>query len=230
MGRETKILLTLLGMLAGTFVGVLSAKLLVPRPPQGAGPDVHTAGVIATNADVVEPPALVIPPAAAEAIDVKPAVSAVEKDPLVVPAAQAEPLEPLSPPPTWPKTTTPPIAATPPPPPNQLPPLDPQATRLPPPPPTTAVAPRRVIAAASVAPAAIHQRPTAAHVSHLAAVGDSWWSLAEQAYGDGRLYRALFAWNRTIDSRVSLIPGTQIEVPPRSKLAAAWPKLVPPEK
>ena len=24
--------------------------------------------------------------------------------------------------------------------------------------------------------------------------GDSWWSLAERAYGDGRLYRAIFAW------------------------------------
>jgi len=204
MGRETTILLTLLGMLAGTFVGVLSAKLLVPRPPQGAGPDVHTAGVIATNSDVVEPPALVIPPAAAEAIDVKPVVLAVEKDPLVVPVALEEP---LSLPPTLPKTTASPVAAIPPPPPpNRLPPIDSQATQLPSP-----------------------SKATAA-TAHLAAVGDSWWSLAEQAYGDGRLYRALFAWNRTIDARVSLIPGTQIEVPPRSKLAAAWPKLIPPEE
>ncbi|NBX30334.1 hypothetical protein EBR04_07830 [bacterium] len=39
MGRETKILLGLLGLLAGVFVGVLSMKLFVPRPPDGAGPD-----------------------------------------------------------------------------------------------------------------------------------------------------------------------------------------------
>ena len=41
MGRETKILLTLLGTLSSGFVGVLGSKLFVPRPPDGAGPDVH---------------------------------------------------------------------------------------------------------------------------------------------------------------------------------------------
>jgi nucleoid-associated protein YgaU len=59
--------------------------------------------------------------------------------------------------------------------------------------------------------------------------GDSWWDLAERAYGDGRLYRALFAWNRTIDPRISMTPGTRLEIPPRSKLEAAWPKLMPAE-
>jgi hypothetical protein len=43
------------------------------------------------------------------------------------------------------------------------------------------------------------------------------------------LYRALFAWNRTIDPRISLTPGTRLEIPPRSKLEAAWPKLMPAE-
>jgi nucleoid-associated protein YgaU len=57
--------------------------------------------------------------------------------------------------------------------------------------------------------------------------GDSWWSLAERAYGDGRLYRALFAWNRTIDPRVSLTPGTRLEIPPAATLRTAWPALLP---
>jgi hypothetical protein len=54
-----------------------------------------------------------------------------------------------------------------------------------------------------------------------------WWSLAEKVYGDGRLYRAVFAWNRTLDPRVSLVAGTPIELPPRDRLEAAWPALVP---
>jgi hypothetical protein len=53
--------------------------------------------------------------------------------------------------------------------------------------------------------------------------------VAQQSYGDGRLYRALFAWNRTLDRRVSLAPGTRLEIPPASKLKAAWAKLVPAE-
>jgi nucleoid-associated protein YgaU len=57
--------------------------------------------------------------------------------------------------------------------------------------------------------------------------GDSWWSLAEAVYGDGRLYRAVFAWNRAIDARVSLVPGTAIELPSRDRLEAAWPALMP---
>ncbi|MFM8704368.1 MAG: LysM peptidoglycan-binding domain-containing protein, partial [Planctomycetia bacterium] len=65
--------------------------------------------------------------------------------------------------------------------------------------------------------------------AHVASAGDSWWGLAERAYGDGRLYRALFAWNRSIDPRISLAPGTRLEIPPRSKLEAAWPKLMPAE-
>jgi len=63
--------------------------------------------------------------------------------------------------------------------------------------------------------------------THVVTQGDSWWSLAERAYGDGRLYRALFAWNRAIDPRVTLLPGTQLEVPTIDRLSTAWPALVP---
>jgi nucleoid-associated protein YgaU len=57
--------------------------------------------------------------------------------------------------------------------------------------------------------------------------GDSWWSLAEAAYGDGRLYRALYAWNRSLNERVSLVPGTSLDIPPEAKLGAAWSTLLP---
>jgi 5'-nucleotidase len=63
--------------------------------------------------------------------------------------------------------------------------------------------------------------------SHLVVTGDSWWTLAERAYGDGRLYRALYAWNRTLDPRVALLPGTRLDIPPVERLTAAWPGLVP---
>jgi nucleoid-associated protein YgaU len=63
--------------------------------------------------------------------------------------------------------------------------------------------------------------------SYVTRPGDSGWSLAEKVYGDGRLYRAVFAWNRTLDPRVSLVAGTPIELPPRDRLEAAWPALVP---
>ena len=70
--------------------------------------------------------------------------------------------------------------------------------------------------------------PTSA-AAYVASPGDSWWGLAERAYGDGRFYRALFAWNRKIDPRVSLAPGTRLELPSRARLEAAWPKLMPAE-
>ena len=57
--------------------------------------------------------------------------------------------------------------------------------------------------------------------------GDSWWQLAEAAYGDGRYYRSLFAWNKTLQPRVSLSPGTTLEIPQTNQLQLAWPKLIP---
>jgi nucleoid-associated protein YgaU len=63
---------------------------------------------------------------------------------------------------------------------------------------------------------------------YLVEAGDSWWNVAERAYGDGRLYRALFAWNRARDRRVSLTPGTRLDVPPLDRLQAAWPRLASP--
>jgi 5'-nucleotidase/UDP-sugar diphosphatase len=63
---------------------------------------------------------------------------------------------------------------------------------------------------------------------HVAQPGDTWWSLAERAYGDGRLYRAVYAWNRARDPRITLAPGTPLQIPPLADLTAAWPHLMPP--
>ena len=57
MGRESKFLLSLLGLLAGIFVTALALRLLIPRPPEGAGPDIHTL-TFNPFAETVPPPDL----------------------------------------------------------------------------------------------------------------------------------------------------------------------------
>ena len=238
MGRETKILLALLTTLAGVFVGVLSMKLLVPRPPAGAGPDVHV-DVASTEAhELVDPPSL--SPPAPRSADIGP-----EAD--MASFADASP-----PPPTrYAEGVNGPEAGDLLPPPMALEPPVGQSlgsSRS-----TAAIEAREPVSAAAspaapprrdpfVAPAGFQlpitqqpdtetappagPMPTVA-AAYVTSAGDSWWDLAERAYGDGRLYRALFAWNRVIDPRVSLAPGTRLEIPSRVKLEAAWPKLMP---
>jgi hypothetical protein len=235
MGRETKFLLALLGLLAGVFVGVVSLKLFIPRPPAGVGPDVHT-DIAATEAqDLVEPPALAPPPARFEPPAIDPYAgrssgfgggdgageSASPGDPLVVPAS-FEAAVPLS-------------AAAPDdllPPPRELPvemPDEPgtgeavpgRASSVEPPPLDT---PPAVPAPLTPPPAPATPIPG---TGYLTQPGDSWWSVAERAYGDGRLYRGLFAWNRVLDPRVTLAAGTRLEIPTAAQLGAAWPALMP---
>jgi len=239
MGREKKILLTMLCLLSGTFVGVLSAKLLVPRPPAGAGPDVHAEAVAAPAHEIVEPPSLSERPAAslvarvdpdgrlpapsafaagAEPVEDAPAetsrfaaaaepaaVDAVEPSGDLDDAVPSALIEPSSPPPRRDPFVT--RAA-----------LDEPAE---PPAPMNETFSRALPEPPAPVPAGV---PAGAYVT---VVGDSWWSLAERAYGDGRLYRALFAWNRAIDPRVSLVPGTRLDVPPRQRLEASSPNLIP---
>lgn len=239
MGRETKLLLALLATLAGVFVGVLSMKLLVPRPPAGAGPDVHVESAAVEPHLLVAPPALSPPmaePAAADpvpldgggfagsgggrnaavTVETGPERSPPRRDPFVTAAALEQPLVPSA----DPASVAPamPVASAAPP--STFTPSGPRETRD-----GDVIEPRgQVVDAAVVRPAA----PAAAAFTHVVTAGDSWWDLAERAYGDGRLYRALFAWNRVVDPRVSLTPGTRLEMPPRERLEAAWPKLVPP--
>jgi hypothetical protein len=284
MARETRLLLGLLGLLAGLFVGVVSLKLLVPRPPEGVGPDVHGDVAFTVRQALVPPPvrgpraadfaaapplvgsmpgsmplaspfgeasprladafpvdaaglvadepapsrfASAPPVADLEPFDAVPATA----DPFVRPAAFAEE-EPARPEPAAAGSrfarpasedgaTEPGITAFP------LP-------DEPPDEPTPAMMPRqadpseRPLLAATTTPDArppLTRAPIAG--SHVVAPGDSWWSLAERAYGDGRLYRALYAWNRSRDPRMALVPGTSLEVPPIERLAASWPALVP---
>jgi len=211
MGRETKILLGLLGTLSTTFAGVLGSKLLIPRPPEGAGPDVHQAAGEFEPSEIVEPPSFERRErsaftAAAEA-EVEPldALSSVEDllAPPANPAWRSDPLEEADAADTTADTTAgvpepsadPPVPATFSPPPVAEPlPVEPQ--RIPP-------------------------------GRHVVTPGETWWSIAERAYGDGRLYRGLYAWNRVLDPQVSLAPGTNLEIPTATRLAAAHPATVP---
>ena len=214
MSRETTFLLAVLGVLGGAFMGVLSMKLLVPRPPAGAGPDVDPQEVVAASHDLVEPPALEprVPTASSPAV---------RRDPFVTRSAfsapDAEIPDEIAPPPAAPAFAQP--AAIEPDPadaalaplrtePAAIDPIDAFPRRAPPPPPITPEDMRDAAAA-----------PIAG--SYVTAPGDTWWSIAERAYGDGRLYRALFSWNRRLDPRVSTTPGTRLEIPPQPKLAAA---------
>jgi 5'-nucleotidase/UDP-sugar diphosphatase len=237
MGRETKLLLALLATLAGVFFGVLSMKLLLPRPPAGAGPDVTIDGADTAAIDLVEPPSLSSPapgPSIEGPESIAEAVPAfefpritsrfqgdAEADVQAASQADVQPDDALLAPPAV--ATVAPTT-----------PADPRGS-LPPAQPTDPFPARRD---PFVAPAGFDMpvqqpappaEPAPSGAAHVAGVGDSWWGLAERAYGDGRLYRALFAWNRSIDPRISLAPGTRLEIPPRSKLEAAWPKLMPAE-
>jgi hypothetical protein len=244
MGRETKILLTLLGLLAGVFMGVVSMKLFVPRPPEGAGPDVHGDFADLETQPLVEPPDLDRLPPARSSEPASPDSYATrtsrfsqpplgdEPEPPVQPASfqAAEPINEilradasadLLPPPSEivPPSSRPPGAS----PPGLTPAVE--ATVIAPPPAFAESEAR----AEPAPPERAEPPPTAVMTGsgYVARPGDSWWSLAERAYGDGRLYRALFAWNRRLDPRVSLQPGTRLEIPQPDRLAAAWPTLMP---
>jgi 5'-nucleotidase len=227
-------LLGLLGTLAGAFAGVLSMKLFVPRPPAGTGPDVHVAATAAEPLDLVDPPELTAPPQAPPskpdpflALGLPPAADAGLD--AGVPAADvrgsrfasaddlpaAEPAPPSAAGDAWQRDgstpTEPPAFAGPP---QALPAvLLEDADAL-------AAAPGRVVPTAAMGPAAVEP-------IHVVRAGDSWWGIAEAAYGDGRYYKALFAWNRSLDPRTSLAPGTRLDVPDEAQLRAAWARLVP---
>jgi hypothetical protein len=287
MGREAKILLGFLGLLAGVFCGVLSMKLLVPRPPAGAGPDIHGARAFGEATALVEPPLLVPafpiraadfaaapplmhdagppatgfvkpdrgepaftetpalftaasedlsaelpaeidpvaippqPPAFAAARDTSPAAA---DDDLLPPPAEfvlappARHIDDVAPPAEGPRDPF--VATTGWRPPETAAPVDVQPTAM-----NSVALPGSALPGAAVPGSALPIRSAGIHVVQ---PGESWWSLAEATYGDGRLYRALFAWNRAVDPRITLAAGTELELPPAEKLRAAWPKLIPP--
>lgn len=271
MGREAKLLLALLGLLSGGLVGVVAMKLFVPRPPVGAGPDIHYGDLAASEVqELVEPPAFSwpstndsntfevprTPTSRFAAAEPEPrleepgnpiATPVPVRDPFVSPASFApsspDPVasaDDLLPPPTdfsSPQTGLPPPQGERPPSPNE---------RLPPPSPdhlptahgfesqaggvdSSATSPTQVTAVGPMPVATLLGGPTNGMAEYVVQPGDSWWSLAERTYGDGRLYRALFAWNRGRDPRIAFVPGTRLDLPPLDRLATAWPALMPRE-
>jgi nucleoid-associated protein YgaU len=249
MGRETKLLLALLATLAGVFVGVLSMKLLVARPPAGAGPDVDVAAM--ESHELVAPPTLssqsatipsstipgdrrrgsgdVVPGndvAQAAAFDREGADMPPRRDPFVAatsfeqpsPGAERQSEQPPAAERAAAAVRTPPASA-----------FTPPASDIPPPVAPAAAGRQAIEPAGAPAVADVPVAPPeTASPSYVTAAGDSWWDLAERAYGDGRLYRALYAWNRVVDPRVTLAPGTRLEIPSRERLEAAWPRLAVP--
>jgi 5'-nucleotidase/UDP-sugar diphosphatase len=230
MGREPKFLLALLGLLSGALVGVVAIKLFVPRPPAGAGPDIHLGDVSATEVqDLVEPPPLALPSIGHEP-------TGPDRDGLAAPASRFAPGVPaIAPSAALPEAARPvrdpfvaPAAFTPPPPSGSAdePPARDAATGHPGHPGDELAAPEWNAGGDGVFPGQPASPPVES-AGHVARPGDSWWSLAERNYGDGRLYRALFAWNRARDPRISLVPGTTLELPPLDRLRTAWPALMP---
>ncbi len=241
MGRETKILLTILGLLAGVFMGVVSLKLFVPRPPVGTGPDVHVAS---EPLPLVDPPSLDSPPIDPPAVAPDDAYAG-RSSRFGSPGRSELPPETLATVPvayehvvtadgaaTGAATPThdlpdlvPPAAI------EAIDPEPPAASERsfaepPAPPPADERYDQRPLLPVTAPPAVTRSGPAPGD-TYVTRAGDSWWSLAEHAYGDGRLYRALYAWNRSLDNRVSLVPGTRLDIPPVVKLGAAWSTLLP---
>lgn len=248
MGREAKILLALLGLLGGVFCGVLSMKLFVHRPPTGVGPDVLRVSVTgddrgnpATRTSAIALPTSAFaaaPPLASAGVriladgDVMGPADQPDAEYVAAVAAgrfAAEPAVNV----TGPASRDAEVVVPP----------EPRSTsgfakqvayEEPLAPASEPVADRgmqgTVLAAAGTTsgPRGGDVLPGAAAGVYAVRVGDSWWSVAERVYGDGRFYRALFAWNKAVDPRVSLVPGTRLEVPPLERLAAAWPGLCSP--
>ena len=255
MGRESKFLLSLLGLLAGIFVTALALRLLIPRPPEGAGPDIHT---ITFNpfAETVTPPDLTPSPeekfswttkTSSDTAQSKQRFPSVEasfepslnqgrtREPLLA-QIQGENIPPLETvneihhddtkePGTYRALDSTPIIApwqsqevtqfvTP------KKPSEDVFSQLPPqPPPPVNSLPQ------TITTKPLQQLTPGMHYD--VQEGDSWWELAEKAYGDGRYYRSLFAWNKTLQPRVSLSPGTNLEIPETNQLRLAWPQLIP---
>lgn len=58
--------------------------------------------------------------------------------------------------------------------------------------------------------------------------GDSFWSIATEQYGDGRLFDALYRWNkRRVKSFDDLPVATELDIPTKIELARRWPDLCP---
>ena len=260
MGRESKFLLSLLGLLAGIFVTALALRLLIPRPPEGAGPDIHTL-TFNPFAETVPPPDLTPSPERKTLQHVntigdtsqtqtrfpnieasfEPSFDQTEQNDFPLPAMKRDD------PPTLEAVDKIPVLGSQKPGVKKFPdvekkdaPWQMQKTEKLFPEASSAKAADNVNSQLPPQPLPINnlplQRSTTKPKKNLSPgmlydvqEGDSWWQLAESAYGDGRYYRSLFAWNKTLEPRVSLSPGTILEIPQANQLQLAWPRLIPAE-
>lgn len=63
---------------------------------------------------------------------------------------------------------------------------------------------------------------------HTVLAGESFWSIAQKQYDDGRYFRALFEYNRKrVGTFENLAPGAVIATPKSAELAKLWPELCP---
>jgi nucleoid-associated protein YgaU len=70
--------------------------------------------------------------------------------------------------------------------------------------------------------------PTRGSSIYVSKPGDSFWSIATAQYGDGRLFDALFCWNRGRVKNFEDLPvETRLEIPAKIELVRRWPERCP---
>ena len=57
--------------------------------------------------------------------------------------------------------------------------------------------------------------------------GDTYWSVSEKAYQDGRYFRALFRYNQSMHADYELVPGLELITPAKGVLEELWPEECP---
>lgn len=63
---------------------------------------------------------------------------------------------------------------------------------------------------------------------HLVLAGESFWSISQQHYHDGRFFRALYEYNKqSVGGFENLLPGSTLATPPLTELNRLWPELCP---
>ena len=63
---------------------------------------------------------------------------------------------------------------------------------------------------------------------HLVRAGESFWSIAQEHYQDGRFFRALYEYNKqSVGSFENLLPGSTLATPSKTELIKLWPELCP---